>query len=228
MWSQLLLFLLCSSTLWEQAGKSSPQISFYSLWLTALLFAMALPLTRAGGASPHFAGPPEGRCWDAHGPHRAAQGSSIWSPWLSTGPGPVGMQLQPSLSAWGKKREDVGVELPPLPLVFARVLGGRPGQPNSAAGRCQNFIEQNCTSLFHWFCITIKEHPAESVTHTYLISFTVSVLIYAGCVFIKQRFIGTWNFITLRFTWVQIVSFSLWKRRKRFKRAHLPVALMKP
>lgn len=82
-------------------------------------------------------------------PHRAAQGSSTQSPWLSTGPGPVGMQLQPSLSARGKKREDVGVELPPLPLVFARVPGGRPGQPNSAAGRCQNFTEQNCTSLFH-------------------------------------------------------------------------------
>lgn len=143
-------------------------------------------------------------------------------------PGPVGIQLQPSLSALGKKGEDMGVELSPFSLVFAHVLGGHPGQPNSPAGRCQNIIEENCTSLFHWFCKTIKEHPAEYVIHTCLISFRVSVLICAGCAFMKQRFIGTWNFMTLRFAWVQIVSFSLWKRRKMFKRAHLPVALMKP
>lgn len=41
--------------------------TFPSLWLTALLFAMALPLTGGGGASLHFAGPPKGRCCDTQG-----------------------------------------------------------------------------------------------------------------------------------------------------------------
>lgn len=208
MWSQFLLVLLCSSTLWELAGKSSSQISLcFSLPLTYSTFVCHGLATHWGRRSR------SPLCW-------APKGKMLGCP------GPVGIQLQPSSSARGKKGEDVGVELPSLPLVFAHVPGGRPGQPNITAGRCQHFTEQNCTSLFHWFCKTIKEHPEEYVTHTCLISFTVSVLIYAGRVSVKQRFIGTWNFMTSRFAWVQIVRFSFWKRR--LKRAHLPVALVKP
>lgn len=206
MWSQFLSFCFALPLYGNRQANPPPtyHFTFPSLWLTALLFAMALPLTGAGGASPHFAGP---------------QREDVVMPRA------CGDTATGQLVCTGKEGRGLRVELPSLP-VFARVPGGRPGQPNSAAGRCQNFTEENCTSLFHWSCRTIKEHPAEYVTHTCLISFTVSVLIYAQCVFIKQRFIGTWNFMTWRFAWVQIVSFSFWKRR--FKRAHLPVALLKP